>query len=65
MPIQLQGVTHTYSPGSAFQATAIHDVTCTLNDFSYPVYSFCRKRLFCGYQYFHLCYKLDPRSSRG
>ena len=32
MPIQLQGVTHTYSPGSAFQATAIHDVTCTLND---------------------------------
>jgi len=32
MPIQIEGLTHTYSPGSPFQATAIHDVTCTLNN---------------------------------
>ncbi|MBQ8536005.1 MAG: energy-coupling factor transporter ATPase [Clostridia bacterium] len=32
MPIQIQGLTHTYSPGSPFQATAIHDVNCTLNN---------------------------------
>jgi len=32
MPIQIEGLTHTYSPNSPFQATAIHDVTCTLNN---------------------------------
>lgn len=32
MPIQIEKLTHTYSPGSPFQATAIHDVHCTLNN---------------------------------
>lgn len=32
MPIEIRNLTHTYSPGSPFQATAIHDVTCALND---------------------------------
>ena len=32
MPIQIEKLTHTYSPGSPVQATAIHDVHCTLNN---------------------------------
>ncbi|MBE5803771.1 MAG: energy-coupling factor transporter ATPase [Clostridiales bacterium] len=32
MPIQLNNVTHTYSQGSAFQATAIRNVTMTIED---------------------------------
>ena len=32
MPIQLNNVTHTYSAGSAFQATAIRNVTLTIED---------------------------------
>ena len=32
MPIEVTGLTHTYSEGSAFQATAIRDVTLTIED---------------------------------
>ena len=32
MPIELKNVTHTYSEGSAFQATAIRDVSLTIED---------------------------------
>ena len=32
MPIELKNVTHTYSEGSAFQATAIRDVNLTIED---------------------------------
>ena len=32
MPIELKSVTHTYSEGSAFQATAIRDVSLTIED---------------------------------
>ena len=32
MPIQLSNVTHTYSEGSAFQATAIRSVNLTIED---------------------------------
>ena len=32
MPIQVTGLTHTYSEGSAFQATAIRDVNLTIED---------------------------------
>lgn len=32
MPIQVNNITHTYSEGSAFQATAIRDVSVTIND---------------------------------
>lgn len=32
MPIQVIGLTHTYSEGSAFQATAIQDVNLTIED---------------------------------
>lgn len=32
MPIEVRHLTHTYSPGSAFQATAIEDVNLTIQD---------------------------------
>lgn len=32
MPIQIRNLTHTYSPGSPFQATAIRDVNLTIQD---------------------------------
>ena len=32
MPIEVKNLTHTYSPGSAFQATAIRDVNLTIDD---------------------------------
>ena len=32
MPIEVSGLTHTYSEGSAFQATAIRDVNLTIED---------------------------------
>ena len=32
MPIQIEGLTHTYMPGSPFQATAIRDITLTIQD---------------------------------
>jgi len=32
MPIEVKNLTHTYSPGSAFQATAIRDVNLTIED---------------------------------
>ncbi len=32
MPIQIENATHTYMPGSPFQATAIHDVNLTIED---------------------------------
>ena len=32
MPIQVKNLTHTYSAGSAFQATAINDVSLTIED---------------------------------
>ena len=32
MPIQIENATHTYMPGSPFQATAIHDVNLTIQD---------------------------------
>ena len=32
MPIEVNHLTHTYSPGSAFQATAIRDVSLTINE---------------------------------
>ena len=32
MPIQIEGLTHTYMPGSPFQATAIRDITLTIED---------------------------------
>ena len=32
MPIEVSGLTHTYSEGSAFQATAIRDVSLTIED---------------------------------
>lgn len=32
MPIELQGVTHTYNQGTVLQATAIEDVTLTIDD---------------------------------
>lgn len=32
MPIEVKHLTHTYSPGSAFQATAIEDVTLSIQD---------------------------------
>ncbi|MDO4484296.1 MAG: energy-coupling factor transporter ATPase [Clostridia bacterium] len=32
MPIEIKNLTHTYSAGSAFQATAIRDVSLTIND---------------------------------
>lgn len=32
MPIEVKSLTHTYSEGSAFQSTAIHDVNLTIED---------------------------------
>ncbi len=32
MPIEVRHLTHTYSAGSAFQATAVHDVSLTIED---------------------------------
>jgi energy-coupling factor transport system ATP-binding protein len=32
MPIQIEHLTHTYLPGSPFSATAIHDITLTIED---------------------------------
>ncbi len=32
MPIEVRHLTHTYSAGSAFQATAVHDVSLTIDD---------------------------------
>ncbi len=32
MPIEVKNLTHTYSEGSAFQSTAIHDVNLTIED---------------------------------
>lgn len=32
MPIELQGVTYTYNPGTALQATAVEDVNLTIDD---------------------------------
>ena len=32
MPIEVIGLTHTYSEGSAFQSTAIRDVSLTVED---------------------------------
>ncbi len=32
MPIVIEGLTHTYMPGSPFQATAVHDVSLTIGD---------------------------------
>ena len=32
MPIQVEHLTHTYLPGSPFSATAIHDITLTIED---------------------------------
>ena len=32
MPIQLKGLTHTYGEGSAFQSTAVEDVSVTIED---------------------------------
>ena len=32
MPIEVRHLTHTYSEGSAFQATAIRDVNLTIED---------------------------------
>ena len=32
MPIVIQGLTHTYMPGSPFQATAVHEVSLTVGD---------------------------------
>ncbi len=32
MPIQVEHLTHTYQPGSPFSATAVHDLTLTIED---------------------------------
>ena len=32
MSLEVKHLTHTYSAGSAFQATAVHDVSLTIED---------------------------------